>query len=192
MGEVAAGPGGHLEDTAARPEEHPAREGSISVPSRAAVLGLTALLAACAGHDPGRSSPGAASTSFEWGGLRLRVELPPSPHDRIRVRGTLTNLETSFLERDVPRCVVMLRLYRRDRRAWSDGPATGCFGTRIVRLRPGESRPFHRSIGADRILGDSLPPGRYLVRAFWPGRARPGLPRAEIEVTLGDVELEPG
>lgn len=162
-----------------------------TVPFRGAVLGLLGALVACAGADPGPPPPAPGSTSFEWAGVRLRVELLPSPPDRIRARGTLTNVERRFLRREVPRCVVMLRMYRRDRRAWSDGAGTGCFGTRIVRLRPGESRQFDRSIGARRIVGDSLPPGRYLVRAFWPGRDRPGLPRAEIEVTLGGAELEP-
>lgn len=163
----------------------------MSVPCRAAALCLAAALAACAGHDPAPSSTGPASTSFEWAGLRLEVELVPSPPDRVRARGTLTNVEERFLEREVPRCVVMLRFYRRDRRAWSDGPGTGCFGTRVVRLRPGESRQFRRTLQAARIVGDSLPSGPYLARAFWPGRARPGLPRAEIEVTLGGTELEP-
>lgn len=163
----------------------------MSVPYRAAALGLAAALAACAGTDPRPPSPAPASTSFEWAGLRLQVELLPAPADRIRVRGTLSNLEERLVEREVPRCVVMLRMYRRDRRAWSDGPGTGCFGTRVVRLRPGEFRQFHRSIEARRIVGDSLPAGRFLVRAFWPGTNRPGLPRAEIEVTLGGVELEP-
>lgn len=163
-----------------------------SVARGAAALGLAAALAACAGHDPGPPAPGPASSSFEWAGLRLQVHLLSSPPDRIRARGTLTNLEERLLEREVPRCVVMLRIYRGDRRAWSDGPGTGCFGARVVRLRPGESREFHRTIEAARILGDSLPSGRYLVRAFWPRRVRPGLPRTEIEVTLGGAELEPG
>lgn len=163
----------------------------MSVPCRAAVLGATAALAACAGADPGPPTPGAASASFEWAGLSLRVELISSPPDRIRARGTLTNVEDRFLEREVPRCVVMLRMYRRERRAWSDGAGTGCFGTRVVRLRPGESRQFQRTIEAARIMGDSLPPGRYRVRAFWPRRVRPGPPRTEIEVTLGGAELEP-
>lgn len=163
----------------------------MSLPRRIAALGLAAALAACAGSGPGPSAQRPASTSFEWAGLRLEVELVRSPPDRIRARGTLTNVRERFLEREVPRCVVMLRMYRRDRRAWSDGPETGCFGTRVVRLHPGESHPFDRTIEARRILGDSLPSGSYLVRAFWPGAVRPGLPRAEIEVTLGGVELEP-
>lgn len=158
---------------------------------RAAALGLAAALAACAGHDLGPPAPGPASASFEWAGLRLRVDLLPSPPDRLRARGTLTNAEDRFLAREVPRCVVMLRMYRRDRRAWSDGPGTGCFGTRVVRLHPGESRQYRRTLEAARVLGDSLPPGRYLVRAFWPRTVRPGLPRTEIEVTLGGAELEP-
>lgn len=162
-----------------------------SVPLRGAALGLFGALAACAGVDPGPPTPGPASTSFEWAGLRLRVELISTPPHRIRARGTLTNVEDRFLERDVPRCVVMLRMYRRESRVWSDGAGTGCFGTRVVRLRPGESRQFQRTIRAARILGDSLPSGRYLVRAFWPRRVRPGPPRAEIEVTLGGAELEP-
>lgn len=163
----------------------------MSASSRLAALGLAAVLAACAGHDPGPPAPGPASSSFEWAGVRLEVELLPAPPDRMRARGTLTNVEDGFLEREVPRCVVMLRLYRDDRRAWSDGTGTGCFGSRPVRLRPGESRQFHRTIEAERVLGDSLPAGRYLVRAYWPPTDRPGLPRAEIEVTVGGAELDP-
>lgn len=152
---------------------------------------VVALAAACAGRGPDGPAEGPASNTFEWAGLRLEVELLSSPPDRLRVRGTLSNVRDGVVEREVPRCVVMLRLYRRDRRVWSDGPESGCFGTRSVRLQPGEFDEFHRSLTADRIVGDSLPSGRYAVRAFWPPTSRPGLPRAEIEVGLGGTEIEP-
>lgn len=156
----------------------------------AAAVALAALWAACGGRQAETPVPGPGSSSFEWAGLRLEVELVSSPSDRLRAQGTLTNVADGVTEREVPRCVVMLRVYRRDRRVWGDGQESGCFGIRPVRLRPGESETFRRTVPAARILGDTLPAGRYLVRAFWPATTRPGLPRAEIEVTLGAVELE--
>lgn len=159
--------------------------------SPGSALFLAAVLAACAGRSPGSTETGPAANSFEWAGLRLEVRLLPSPPDRIRARGTLVNLEERPLAREVPYCVVMLRIYREGRRIWGDGTQGDCFGRRVVRLEPGESRSFHRSLRADHILGDTLPAGRYLVRAYWPGASRPGALRTEMEATLGEAYLEP-
>lgn len=160
-------------------------------PRRVAVLALAAVAGACAGRSADGPFRAPGASGFEWADLRLRVRLVSSPPDRVRARGTLTNVGDRPLAREVPYCVVMLRIYRDGRRIWSDGARGGCFGRRVVRLEPGESRRFDRSLRAARILGDSLPAGPYLVRAYWPGTRRPGAVRTEMEVTLGEVRLEP-
>lgn len=183
----AAGPAG---DDVGRPRGF---SGGSPLPSppRCFVLGLALVLTACAGRSPDAPGTVPGSAAFEWADLRLEVRLLPSPADRLRARGTLTNLDERFLAREVPYCVVMLRVYREGRRVWSDGARSGCFGRRIVQLAPGESQQFHRTLKARRILGETLPAGRYRVRAFWPGARRPGAVRTEMEVTLGEVRLEP-
>lgn len=155
------------------------------------VLAVAAAAAgACGGSRAGGTAPGPGSTSFGWAGLRLEVHLVSSPPDRIRARGDLVNEEDAFLSRQVPHCVLQLRVYRGERRVWSHGEEGGCFGYRTVRLAPGESESYHATVPARRVLGDSLPSGEYLVRAYWPSTSRPGPMRSEIEVTLGVVTLE--
>lgn len=157
---------------------------------RLALLVLAVAAGACGGGRAGGIAPGPGSTSFGWAGLRLEIQLVSSPPDRIRVRGDLVNEEDAFLSRQVPHCVLQIRVYRGEQLVWSHGEEGGCFGYRTVRLAPGESESYHATVPARRVLGDSLPPGEYLVRAYWPSTSRPGPMRSEIEVTLGVVTLE--
>jgi hypothetical protein len=55
-----------------------------------------------------------------------------------------------------------------------------------IPLRAGESREFESGIDADRLLGDSLPPGRYYLSATFRLRDR------TIEIPAGDVVLSTG
>lgn len=153
---------------------------------------LVALVVACAGRSPGDPPPGVGSTTVEWAGVRITWQLSPTADDRLRVRATVTNVADGTLERELPRCLNRLRLYRGDALVWDRAGTGDCFGLQRLRLAPAESRSFHTGITAAEVLGDSLPPGEVTVRVHLPGRDRPGLPRAEMELTLGRKLLRPG
>lgn len=130
--------------------------------------------------------------SAEWAGLRYAIALRASGLDRLRLRATVTNVSSGFREQELPFCLIQARLYRDGRLAWSQAEDEGCGGAlRVLRLGPGETRSFSRTLTAGRVLGDSLPPGAYRLRARLPGSDRPGLPRAEMSFDLGTVTLEP-
>lgn len=158
-------------------------------PTLAALLLLT--VASCAGRGPGEPPPGVGSTSAEWAGLQVRWELLPAPDDRLRVLATVTNVADRTLDRDLPRCLNHLRLYRGDALVWDRGGTGDCFGLRWLRLAPTESRSYRTGLTATEVLGDSLPPGEFTVRVHLAGRDRPGLPRADMELTLGQKLLRP-
>lgn len=129
--------------------------------------------------------------SAAWAGLRYEIALRPSPLDRLRLRATVTNVSGGFREQLLPFCLIRIRLYRDGRLAWDQAAAEGCGeGVRLLRLRAGESRSFSRTLTAERVLGDSLEPGRYRLRAHLPGSDRPGRPRADMTFELGQVTLE--
>lgn len=150
---------------------------------------LLLLIPACAGRSPGDPAPGVGSTSIDWAGLRIEYTMAPSPADRLRVSATAVNRYDGRIVRTLPFCVIRVRLYRGDRLAWDQGRAEACFGVRTLDLQPGEERNFWSSTTAERVLGDSLPPGDFLVRLFLPGSDRPGTIRTSMEVTLGEKTL---
>lgn len=129
--------------------------------------------------------------AVEWAGLRYAITLRPSGRDRLRLRATVTNVSSGFREQELPFCLIQARLYRDGRLAWDQAADEGCGDAlRVLRLGPGESRSFSRTLAAERVLGDSLPPGPYRLRARLPGSDRPGLPRADMGFDLGTVRLE--
>lgn len=150
---------------------------------------LLAGVAACAGRDPGDPAPGVGSTTLEWAGLSIEYRMIPSSADRIRVGATVANRTSGTVARELPFCVIRMRLYRGDRLAWDEGRAEACAGIRTVQLRPGEEQDFWSSVTAERVLGDSLPAGDYLVRLYLPGNARPGAIRTSMELTLAEKTL---
>lgn len=158
-----------------------------SSPAIAALLALGAV--ACSGRSPGDPAPGVGSTSVDWAGLTIQYLMLPSPSDRIRVSATVANRTGGRLLRELPFCVVRLRLYRGDRLAWDEGRVEACGGIRTLDLRPGEEQDFWTSVTAERVLGDSLPAGDYLVRVFLPGSDRPGTIRTSMELTLAEKTL---
>lgn len=158
----------------------------------AACLLLAGLVAACAGRSPGEPPPGVGSTTVEWAGMRVTWDLQRTADDRLRVRATVTNVGDATRERELPRCLNRLRLYRGDALVWDRAGTRDCFGLQWLRLEPAESRTFHTGLTAAEVLGDSLPAGEVTVRVYLPGRDRPGLPRADMELTLGRKLLRPG
>lgn len=165
------------------------------------LLASASLLAVAGGCAAGSGGDGGAAPSLrerppsresaEWAGLRYEIALRPSPLDRLRLRATVTNVSTGFRDQELPFCLIRARLYRDGRLAWDQAADEGCGDAlRVLRLGPGESRSFSRSLTAERVLGDSLPPGTYRLRARLPGSDRPGLPRADMSFDLGTVTLE--
>lgn len=176
----------------ARTRERRKRPWSPRVGAPAAALAV--LLAACAGPsgEAGRPSPGPpGEASVEWAGLRFRLSLIPSPRNRIRLGATVSNVSDGVREAELPWCLLQVRLYRDGELAFDQSAADRCGeAVRVVRLRRGHSRRFRRTLSAAEVLGDSLRPGRYEVRARIPGNTgRRGPPRAPMEFALGTVEL---
>lgn len=126
---------------------------------------------------------------MEWAGLRIAWELVPSPPDRIRVHAVVANREARHVARELPWCVVRMRLYRDGELAWDQGADGRCGGIREVRLAPGEEADFRSSATAEEVLGPEAAGGDFLVRVYLPGSRRPGLPRADMELTLGEITL---
>lgn len=129
---------------------------------------------------------------MEWAGLELTWRLVPSPPDRIRVHAVVANRGERHVERELPRCVVRVRLYREGELAWDQGADGGCDGLRHIGLSPGEEAEFWSSVTAGEVLGPDTAPGDFLVRIHLPSSRRPGLPRAEMELTLGRSSLTAG
>lgn len=127
---------------------------------------------------------------MEWAGLEIRWELVPSPADRIRVRAVVGNRGERHVRRELPTCVARVRLYRAGELAWDRASEDACGGIRRVDLGPGEEAEFWWSAAAAEILGDDMPAGDYLVRVYLPPGRRPGPPRAEMELTLGEITLD--
>lgn len=126
---------------------------------------------------------------MEWADLDIRWELVPTPPDRIRVHAVVSNRSGRALDLELPYCVVRIRLYREGRLAWDEGGEGDCDGIRRIRLAPGEASDFWSSATADEVLGPDLPPGDFLARIYLPGSRRPGPPRADLELTLGEITL---
>lgn len=126
---------------------------------------------------------------MEWAGLELTWELVRSPPDRVRVRAVVSNGGERHVERELPYCVIRIRLYREGRLAWDQGSDGACAGIRSIRLPPGADAAYRSSVTAGEVLGPDVPPGDFLVRVHLPGSRRPGPPRAEMELTLGQITL---
>lgn len=162
----------------------------------AIVAVLLPLAAGCAGGrgggaqgERGRGEPPTASA--EWAGLRFEVSVPASPRDRLRIRATVTNVTAGVREAELPWCLARARLYREGRLAFDEAAAGGCGGAvRVVQLGPGESEGVRRTLTADEVLGDSLRPGPFEVRARIPRQTGRGPPRAAMDLRLGTVVLE--
>lgn len=173
------------------------RTGAAPPTSASTGRGLLLCLAALAACSPAGSEGeppvrGGASAAAEWADLRYAIRLLPSPPDRVRARATLRNVGPGHRSQTMPFCLVWLRFYRGGGLVYDAGAEAGCGGAvRVVELRRGEEATFRGAVSADEVLGDGREPGRYLVRAYIPGSDRPGLPRAEMELTLGEVELRP-
>lgn len=169
-------------------------ETSRALPVRraAALLLLLGLVAACAGRSPGEDPPGTGSAVVEWAQFRVEWNLQPAPDDRLRVLATVTNAGDRTLQRELPRCLNRIRLYRGDALLWDRAGTGDCFGVRRLQLSPGESRSFRAGFTGAEVLGDSLPGGEMTVRVRLSGHSRPGLPRADMEVTLGRKTLRTG
>lgn len=166
------------------------------------MLGSVIMTAAgCGGSGSGPAgrtgvpSRGASAASVEWAGLRYAVSLLASPEDRIRLRAQVTNVSTRYREAELPFCLIRARLHRDGRVVWDQARAEGCGdGIRLIRLESGQSEEFRRALTAARVLGDSLPPGRFEVSVRLPrarGAGPPRPPRAGMELRLGTVTLEP-
>lgn len=147
--------------------------------------------AGCAARS-GDANPGVGDASVEWAGLRLEVRLRRSPPDRLRAVASATNVSDRYVVRELPFCVAVLRLYRGDRLAWDQG-REGCVGRRIVRLAVGETETYRTTVRAEEVPGaDSGDEGPFTVRAYWPPERHPRMPpRAAMEVTVGEIRLEP-
>ena len=162
-------------------------------PGLAAVT-LVLLVAACTGggRGAGASRPGPpASASVEWAGLRYEVSVLSGPSDRVRLRADVTNVSGSFRRADMPWCMIQARLHRDGAVVFDQAEDEGCGdATRTIRLEASESETFHSTLTADRVLGDSIPPGRFEVSVRLPRATGLGPPRAEIELRLGEVTLE--
>lgn len=157
--------------------------------------GLLLALGACGARDPGAgpSPRGVGTTTLDWAGLRTTLSLLPSSPDRLRVRAVVRNVTDGPVTREVPWCVIWLRLYRDGRLVLDHGAREGCPGAiRVLALAPGEERVFHESLLARQVLPEGTEEACFLVRAYVPRGGRPGLPRAEMEATLGDAELRIG
>ena len=138
---------------------------------------------------PDRGPPTAASV--EWAGLRYEVSMLPSPADRIRLRAEVTNVSAGYREAELPWCLIRARLHRDGRVVYDQARADGCGdGIRLIRLERGGSEAFRRTLAAERVLGDSLSPGRFDVSVRLPRARGLGPPRAEMELRLGSVTLE--
>lgn len=101
----------------------------------------------------------------------------------------VANREGRHLARELPFCVIRMRLYRDGQLAWDQGAAGGCGGIRQVRLAPGEEADFWSSATAAEVLPPGSEAEDFLVRVHLPASQRPGLPRAEMELTLGEITL---
>ena len=101
----------------------------------------------------------------------------------------VANREGHHLSRELPFCVIRMRLYRDGEPVWDQGADGGCGGIRQVRLAPGEQADFWSSATADEVLTPGTEAGTFLVRVYLPASQRPGLPRAEMELTLGEITL---
>jgi hypothetical protein len=158
----------------------------------AVVLSLAVLTPAGCAARSGDANPGVGEASVEWAGLRLEVRLPRSPADRLRAVASATNVSDRFLVREIPFCVAVIRLYRGDRLAWDQG-REGCVGRRIVRLAVGETETHWTTVRAEQVPGaDSGEEGSFTVRAYWPPERHPRMPpRTAMEVTVGEIRLEP-
>jgi len=161
---------------------------------RRALAALLCVAVTAAGGCAARSAdanPGVGDASVEWAGLRLEVRLRRSPPDRLRAVASATNVSDRYLVRELPFCVALLRLYRGDRLAW-DQAREGCVGRRIVRLAVGETETYWTTVRAEEVPGADSGEGRFTVRAYWPPERHPRMPpRTAMEVTVGEVRLEP-
>lgn len=157
------------------------------------LLGLLFVVpVACAapGSGPGPAPRGVGSTSLEWAGLRYTFSLTPSPRDRIRVRAVVRNVGDGPGTWEVPWCVIWLRLYRHDRLVLDQGARRGCAdAVRVLDLQAGEEEVFHGTLTAREVLPEGTDAASFLVRVYVPRGGELGVPRTEMEATLGDVVL---
>ena len=110
---------------------------------------------------------------------------------RVRTLITVENRAGRPLDLEVRGCTEGVRVYRDLARSVPALPhahrGAQCMQDPFaIPLRAGESRQFEAGVDADRLLGDSLPPGRYYLSATFRLRDR------TIEIPAGDVVLSTG
>lgn len=106
------------------------------------------------------------------------------------MHAVVANGGSRVVARELPYCVIRVRLYREGKLTWDQGADGACAGLRQVHLAPGEEVDFRSSVTAAEVLDPDTPPGDFLVRIHLPSSQRPGLPRAEMELTLGETTLK--
>ena len=148
------------------------------------------------GPGPAAGEPGAALQQQQTGQgtavggsytaeTRIAETAPVTMYTTVRVENTSSGRqEVTFPDG----CVVLLRAYRGPARmgapAWDQERGVACTMQLVeLSLAPGESREFQTSVRADRILGDSLPAGRYYFTAVLRPDGR------VVEVPAGEADL---
>ncbi|HEV2148806.1 MAG TPA: hypothetical protein VGR37_15485 [Longimicrobiaceae bacterium] len=120
-----------------------------------------------------------------------RVEAPGAQAPQtVHVALTVSNPSRERIETGIRGCTVLLRAYRTPARtgepAWDESRGIGCAQAPMrLALGPGESRTFGRQADVWRILGESLPPGRYALAVLF------RLADRTLEIPAGEVELSP-
>jgi hypothetical protein len=106
----------------------------------------------------------------------------------VRTVLTVTNPSDRPVETGIRGCTLLLRVYRADDQArgpvWDAGRGGQCTQDPMrLSLGPGESRTFEDRTDVWRILGESLPPGRYAFAALF------RLADETLEIPAGELEL---
>lgn len=156
---------------------------------RMQVAGCTVVLLVVACAKNGPEAPGAAA-SVSDAGIEYRAEtrVLESFPVQLRTTVTMTNASAAGMDIEMPGgCPALLRAYRAQdtvRAAFDQANVRVCTMQLLqFRLAAGESRTFEGSSDAAEILGDSLPDGRYRLRAVMRPNGR------LVEVPAGEVSL---
>jgi hypothetical protein len=126
---------------------------------------------------------------------RLTTENAIAPHpsntrlpQTVRTVLTVTNPSDRPVETGIRGCTLLIRAYRVDDRArgpvWDEGRGGQCMEDPMrLSLGAGESRTFENRTDVWRILGESLPTGRYAFAALF------RLADETVEIPAGDLAL---
>ena len=154
------------------------------------VLALAAALAlGCGdGHEPLDPSTGALGVVADGFVYRASTAVMESFPVQLGTTLTIVNPGGSPGRLVFPDgCVVLLRAYAMeepDREVWDQADTVACTMALVeIVIRPGGTYEFITRTDAARILGDSLPDGRYRLEAY----TRPG--PGELAVSAGVVDL---